>query len=117
VKYEANLESVKKHEVPEWFHDAKFGIFIHWSLSSVPAFAVTGIDLVDSMEKGIEVHFKNNPYAEWYLNSLRISGSPTQKYHEKTYGKEFSYDNFVAIFNKKFLMFILLLLTYYKTRR
>jgi len=101
VKYEANLESVRKHKVPEWFHDAKFGIFIHWSLSSVPAFAVTGIDLVDSMEKGIEVHFKNNPYAEWYLNSLRISGSPTQKYHEKTYGKEFSYDNFVAIFNKE----------------
>ncbi|MFX1457490.1 MAG: alpha-L-fucosidase, partial [Promethearchaeota archaeon] len=101
MKFEATQESIKKHEVPEWFHDAKFGIFIHWSLSSVPAFAITGIDLVDSMKKGIEEHFKNNPYAEWYLNSLRISGSPTQIYHEKTYGTDFSYSDFVPIFNEE----------------
>ena len=41
-KYKPTLKSVKKHQVPEWYHDAKFGIFIHWSLSSVPAFAPTG---------------------------------------------------------------------------
>jgi len=57
MKYLPEKESLKQHTVPEWFHDAKFGIFIHWSLSSVPAFAVTGIDLVDSMKRGIEEHF------------------------------------------------------------
>ena len=31
-KYEPTYESVKQHKVPEWFHDAKFGIFIHWGL-------------------------------------------------------------------------------------
>ena len=43
MKYEPTLESVKKHEVPAWFHDAKFGIFIHWGIYSVPAFAVTKV--------------------------------------------------------------------------
>jgi len=101
MKYTADKESIRRHKVPEWYHDAKLGIFIHWGLYSVPAFAVTGIDLVESMEKGMEEHFNNNPYAEWYLNTLRIPGSPTQEYHLKTYGKDYSYDDFVEIFNEE----------------
>jgi alpha-L-fucosidase len=101
MKYIPEKSSLKQHQVPDWFQDAKFGIFIHWGLYSVPAFAITGIDLVESMKRGIEEHFKNNPYAEWYLNSLRIKGSPTQKHHEQTYGKDFSYDDFVPIFNRE----------------
>ncbi|MFW9950494.1 MAG: alpha-L-fucosidase [Candidatus Thorarchaeota archaeon] len=101
MKYIPEKSSLKQHKVPEWFHDAKFGIFIHWGLYSVPAFAITGIDLVQSMKRGIEQHFKNNPYAEWYLNSLRIEGSPTQEYHNQSFGKNFSYDDFVPIFNKE----------------
>ncbi len=101
MKYIPEKSSLKQHQVPDWFHDAKFGVFIHWGLYSVPAFAITGIDLIESMKRGIEEHFKNNPYAEWYLNSLRIEGSPTQKYHEQTYGRDFSYDDFAPIFNKE----------------
>ncbi len=101
MKYIPEKSSLKQHQVPDWFHDTKFGIFIHWGLYSVPAFAITGIDLIESMKRGIEEHFKNNPYAEWYLNSLRIEGSPTQKYHEQTYGRDFSYDDFAPIFNKE----------------
>ncbi|GAH44097.1 unnamed protein product [marine sediment metagenome] len=100
MKYTAEKDSISKHEVPEWYHDAKLGIFIHWGLYSVPAFAVTGMDLVESMKKGLEMHFKNNPYAEWYLNTLRIPDSPTQKYHYESYGENFSYDDFVPIFNE-----------------
>ena len=101
MKYEPNKESITKHEVPEWFHDAKLGIFIHWGLFSVPAFAETGLDLNESEKRGVEEHFKNNPYAEWYLNTLRIPGSPTQKYHRETYGEDFSYDDFVPLFNEE----------------
>jgi len=101
MKYAADKKSISKHEVPKWYHNAKLGIFIHWGLYSVPAFAVTGVDLVESMKKGLEEHFHNNPYAEWYLNTLRISGSPTQKYHLKTYGKDYSYDDFVEGFNEE----------------
>jgi alpha-L-fucosidase len=39
VKYEPTLESVQQHPVPDWFHDAKPGILIHWGLYSVPAWA------------------------------------------------------------------------------
>ena len=44
---------------------------------------------------------KNNPYAEWYLNSLMIEGSPTQKYHKENYGDDYSYDRFADIFNEE----------------
>ena len=49
MKYSAERESISKHQVPEWYNDAKLGIFIHWGLFSVPAFAVAGLDLVKSM--------------------------------------------------------------------
>ncbi|MFX0058094.1 MAG: alpha-L-fucosidase [Candidatus Heimdallarchaeota archaeon] len=101
MKYEPTRKSIKQHKVPDWFHDAKFGIFIHWGLFSIPAFAVTGLNLIESEKRGPEVHFKNNPYAEWYLNSLRIEGSPTQEYHREVFGDNFSYDDFIDIFNEE----------------
>ena len=102
MEYTPDWKSLRKHEVPAWFQDAKFGIFIHWSLSSVPAFAVVGKgDITEVMKKeGFKGHFKNNPYAEWYLNTLRIEGSPTQQYHKESYGENFSYYNFASIFNE-----------------
>ncbi len=100
--YKPTLESVKKHKVPEWYHDAKFGIFIHWSISSIPAFAPK--DKRDIKTKLKEISWKEyyatNPYAEWYLNSLRIKESPVYKYHVKKYGENYSYDNFADAFNK-----------------
>ena len=101
MNYTPEKESLKLHKVPKWFHDAKLGIFIHWGLFSVPAYAAGKLELGESQKRGIEEHFKNNPYAEWYLNSLRIDGSPTQKFHEENYGDDFSYDDFVSIFNKE----------------
>ncbi|MFX1456547.1 MAG: alpha-L-fucosidase [Promethearchaeota archaeon] len=101
MNYTPERESLRKHIVPEWYNDAKLGIFIHWGLFSVPAFAVTGMSIIESSEKrSVEEYFANNPYAEWYLNSLRIPGSPTQEYHTKTYGNDFPYDNFASIFNE-----------------
>ncbi|MCB0075340.1 MAG: alpha-L-fucosidase, partial [Caldilineaceae bacterium] len=43
--------------------------------------------------------FANNPYAEWYMNSWRIEGSPTQQFHHEQFGKDFSYFDFAAQFN------------------
>jgi len=101
MKYTPEKESLKLHKVPEWFHDTKLGIFIHWGLFSVPAFAAEKLTLGESQKRGVDVHLKNNPYAEWYLNSLRIKGSPTQKYHKEKYGDDFSYDRFAEIFNEE----------------
>ena len=65
MEFEPTLESLSRHETPAWFRDARFGIFIHWGLYSVPAFA-SGLDALDDSDP--MSGFKNNPYAEWYLN-------------------------------------------------
>ena len=37
--YFANWESLRAHPIPQWYDDAKVGIFIHWGPYSVPAYA------------------------------------------------------------------------------
>ena len=37
-RFEATWSSLKKYQIPDWFRDVKFGIFIHWGVYSVPAF-------------------------------------------------------------------------------
>ncbi len=90
--YLSTKESLSTRKAPQWYNDAKLGIFIHWGLYSVPAWATptTTPDKVTDWR----AFYKSNPYAEWYLNSLRINGSPTQTHHEKVYGKDYDYYNF-----------------------
>lgn len=66
--YEPTWESLEQHEVPDWYHDAKLGIFIHWGAYSVPGWGEVG------------------EYAEWYPNYMHQEGSPTNEYHEENYG-------------------------------
>ena len=40
--YTPNWESLDKRPIPTWFQNAKFGIFIHWGLYSVPAWSPKG---------------------------------------------------------------------------
>lgn len=100
VKYEATIESLKKHPLPDWYADAKLGIFIHWGLYSVPGWAVLTPEGTKLTE---EEYVKRNPYAEWYLNTLRIHGSPTEAYHNEHYGAGYGYYNFADVFNKEIL--------------
>ena len=97
-RFEADWKSIQTHEVPQWFHDAKLGIFVHWGLYSVPAWA-TPVGELGSIDW--TKWFMNNPYSEWYLNSLRIDGSPTQEHHRTTYGEDFEYMDFVPQFNEE----------------
>lgn len=91
--YQPTYDSVHQHKLPKWFDEAKFGIFVHWSLFSVPAFAAEQTrDISESMAEDMSATFANNPYAEWYLNSLRIPGSPTQAFHKKHYGDRSYFD-------------------------
>jgi alpha-L-fucosidase len=97
-KYEATIESLNKHPLPAWYADAKLGIFIHWGLYSVPGWAV----LTPEGEKlSPEEYLKRNPYAEWYYNTLRLEGSPTQAYHKEHYGANYNYYNFAETFDKE----------------
>lgn len=78
----------RSRDTPQWFDDAKFGVFIHWGPASVPAFASGGalqpgelkdLLLSDSSQREL-------PYAEWYLNAMSYSGSETAKHHKSVYG-------------------------------
>jgi alpha-L-fucosidase len=76
--YHENWESLAKHnEEPEWFKDAKFGIYFHWGVYSVPAFG-----------------------DEWYPRRMHFKHRPEYIHHLKTYGElsEFGYHDFVPMF-------------------
>ncbi|WP_206070876.1 alpha-L-fucosidase [Knoellia koreensis] len=77
-KYEPTVASLNSHEVPAWFNNDKFGIFIHWGAYSVPAWGPRG------------------SYAEWYWNYMQSWGTPTNAYHKETYGQDFNYDQFIG---------------------
>ena len=96
--YEPTLASLNKHAVPRWYADAKLGIFIHWGLYSVPGWAPLVHPDHDFSSQDYITH---NPYAEWYLNSMRLEGSPTQAYHREHYGADYDYYSFASVFNKE----------------
>lgn len=80
--------------LPQWFDDAKFGIFVHWTAATVPAFAPVGPSPFDLPP---EDAFRLSPYVEWYQNSLAIEGSPVWQHHREVYG-DVGYEAFVAQF-------------------
>jgi alpha-L-fucosidase len=101
VDYAPAKASLAAHPLPAWFDDAKYGIFIHWGLYSVPGWAPLEADLQQLLAtKGPAYLVKHNPYAEWYANTMQIPGSPSQQHHLETYGPDFSYDDFKPMFNK-----------------
>jgi alpha-L-fucosidase len=83
--YQPTWESLDQRAVPAWFRDAKFGIFIHWGVYSVPAYAPKG------------------NYAEWYQNWLvnKSFNGKVADYHQQKYGNTTYYqlaDQFKAEF-------------------
>lgn len=96
--YQPTFESLSTHPVPKWFLDAKFGIFSHWTVGSVPAFAPTGKDpFTLAREEGERKAFSHTPYAEWYWNSISIPDSPAAEHHARVWGN-CDYDVFVRRF-------------------
>ncbi|MEU9480261.1 alpha-L-fucosidase [Streptomyces sp. NPDC048191] len=79
--YQPTGDSLAGHQAPYWFQGAKFGIFIHWGVYSVPAWAPVGVQ-----------------YAEWYWDQMQDPGNPTYAYHRDTYGEDFAYDDFIPRF-------------------
>jgi alpha-L-fucosidase len=81
--WQANWASLDSRPVPEWWLDAKFGIFIHWGVYSVPAWC-------------------DGWYAEWYYRLIQKQSSGGSKtmiaHHNKTYGADFRYPHFAPEF-------------------
>ena len=94
MKYLPEWESIRAHQLPSWFDEAKFGIFIHWGSYSVPAWANPSCELGTVSDKE---WYANDPYAEWYQNSVRIGHGPTYEHHCRVYGKDYPYENFADL--------------------
>jgi alpha-L-fucosidase len=75
--FRPDFQSLQSYEVPDWYKDAKFGIFIHWGVYSVPAYG-----------------------SEWYPRLMYIQGSDEYKHHIATYGTQdkFGYKDFIPQF-------------------
>ena len=100
MSYEASWESVAEHPMPEWYDDAKLGIFLHWGLYSVPGWAPQVANIQQMLhDDGPAAMLRNNPYAEWYRNTSRVEGSPTWQHHREAWGEDFDYDDFVPLFD------------------
>lgn len=74
-KFEASFESLYHYSAPEWFRDAKFGIWSHWGPQSVPM------------------------YGDWYARGMYIEGHPAYLYHLRHYGhpSKFGYKDLCAL--------------------
>ena len=97
-RYAPNKASLDERPVPSWFADAKLGIFVHWGPYSVPAWARTGVSMLELAKEGWDKAFASNPYAEWYWNTLAFPESATRAHHEAVYGPDFTYERFAEIF-------------------
>ncbi|MCC6461063.1 MAG: alpha-L-fucosidase [Saprospiraceae bacterium] len=74
--YQPNWPSIDARPTPDWWLDAKFGIFIHWGVYSVPAYTTKG------------------NYAEWYQNSLENNAhdGKVRAFHQTNFGNRSYYD-------------------------
>lgn len=89
-KYENNWESINNRPMPEWFTNAKFGIFIHWGIYAVPAWAPANED--------IGVYAKYSEWYWWRINEDSKAGKIFRDYHNKMYGEDFLYQDFASDF-------------------
>jgi alpha-L-fucosidase len=75
--FSPNWDSLRHYQVPAWYQDAKFGIFLHWGVYSVPAFG-----------------------NEWYPRNMYKEGTPEFAHHIATFGPQlkFGYKDFIPMF-------------------
>lgn len=75
--YDATWASLSNHPTPDWYYSAKFGIFIHWGIYSVPGFG-----------------------SEWYSRNMYDPTRGEFQHHIDTYGphNEFGYKDFIPLF-------------------
>ena len=73
--FEPTFESLRKYECPDWFRDAKLGIWSHWGAQSVPM------------------------YGDWYARNMYFEGSEQYLYHIRHYGhpSKFGYKDLVQL--------------------
>lgn len=99
TKFEPTLASLNAHKVPEWYEDAKFGIFIHWGMWAIPSFASHHGSIGETFAKQYDIAVALTPYTEWYCNAIKVPESDSAKHHQNVW-KGAPYEDFRALFLK-----------------
>ena len=85
-RYTPSWSSLDTRPIPQWFENAKFGIFVHWGIYSVPAWR--------KLEPG-----RFASYAEWYYASVMYNEeNGGREFHRKNFGENFEYRDFAPMF-------------------
>ena len=82
----ARMEAFAGRSLPAWYDDAKFGVFIHWGLFSIPAFAPKVGKISDIFKTDYPRAVALAPYTEWYENAIKSADTPSAQFHRETYG-------------------------------
>ncbi len=99
MTFQPTLQSLNTHRVPEWYDDAKFGIFIHWGLFSIPGYATRGGSIGDAFRDNYDIAVALTPYTEWYWNAIKVPESDSARHHHNVW-KDAPYESFRAPFLK-----------------
>ncbi len=100
--YEPTTESLRKHKAPQWFEDAKFGIFVHWGVYAVPAYHEWYITFMSPMSSfgpnlgGPPYTAKRGHLSEDVFKANTLEDAV--RYHLENYGPDFAYDDFIPMF-------------------
>ncbi len=103
--YKPTFESLDSHPTPQWFRDAKFGIFIHWGVYSVPAFHEWYVEFMSPRSTwgkrpmGPPYTAAQGDLPDSVFNE-ETSGyrGEANRYQREHYGVDFEYDNFIPMF-------------------
>lgn len=93
------LAELNARPVPDWYHDAKFGIFIHWGAFAIPAFAPRLGSIGEAFAKDYDRAVAMVPYTEWYCNAIKVPGTPSAEFHQTHYGNA-PYEDFKRPFEE-----------------
>lgn len=77
---EASWESLQKRGYPQWFSDAKLGIFVHYGLYSVPSYS------------------GKEQYAEWFYRGLMTNDKNRVDFQKRVFGEDFQYEDYDKLF-------------------
>lgn len=99
TKFDPTLDSLNTHKVPDWYDDAKFGIFIHWGMWAVPSFASHHGSIGETFAKKYDIAVALTPYTEWYANAIKVPESDSAKHHKEVWN-DAPYEDFRAPFLK-----------------
>jgi alpha-L-fucosidase len=97
MTYAPTLESLNARPLPAWYDEAKFGVFIHWGMWAIPAFAAKLGSISDAFKTDYDRAVAMTPYTEWYANAIKVPGTPSAEFHKATYG-DAPYEAFKAPF-------------------